>query len=307
MTSEAQSQYRSIPTLAQVVAAADSLWAFRLQEAWDASGLVTGRPDQPVKRIHFAVDPVAAVVDEAITAEADLLITHHPLLIRGVTSVAADGFKGKVIHDLIENHCALLACHTHADSARRGVSDALIAAGGVNADDAAPLVPDATDPSVGLGRVGTLAESVSLAELAERLAANIPGTAQGLRIAGDPDRKVNTIAVCGGSGDSLFEQVRDAGADVYITADLRHHPASEAREHALGSGATGTPALIDAAHSASEALWLPWGAEDLERALAAQGFEVEIHVSGLRTDPWDFRVASPESDSASHHTSGETS
>lgn len=307
MTSEAQSQHRSIPTLEQVVAAANSLWPFRLQEEWDASGLVTGRPDQPVQRIHFAVDPVAAVVEEAIDLDADLLITHHPLLIRGVTSVAAEGFKGKVIHDLIENRCALLACHTNADSARRGVSDALIAAAGVNSDDAAPLVPDATDPGVGLGRVGTLAESVTLRELAERLATNIPGTAQGLRIAGDPDRKVTTIAVCGGSGDSLFEQVRATGADVYITADLRHHPASEAREHALGPGAHGTPALIDAAHSASEALWLPWGAEDLQRALTAQGFDVEVYVSDLRTDPWDFRVASPNSDSAPNHTSGETS
>lgn len=307
MTSEAQSQDRSIPTLAEVVAVADSLWPFRLQEDWDASGLVTGRPDQPVRRIHFAVDPVAAVVEEAIALHADLLITHHPLLIRGVTSVAAEGFKGKVIHDLIENHCALLACHTNADSARRGVSDALIAAAGVNPDDAAPLVPDATDPNVGLGRVGTLSDSVTLRELAERLATNIPGTAQGLRIAGDPERKVSTVAVCGGSGDSLFEQVRATGADVYITADLRHHPASEAREHALGPGATGTPALIDAAHSASEALWLPWGAEDLQRALAAQGFDIEVFVSDLRTDPWDFRVPSPDSDSAPNHTSGETS
>lgn len=307
MTSEAQSQDRSIPTLAQVVSVADSLWPFRLQEDWDASGLVTGRPDQPVRRIHFAVDPVAAVIDEAIDLHADLLITHHPLLIRGVTSVSAEGFKGNAIHDLIENRCALLACHTNADSARRGVSDALIAAAGVNPDDAAPLVPNATDQHVGLGRVGALSRSVPLRELAERLANNIPGTAQGLRIAGDPERMVTTVAVCGGSGDSLFDTVRASGADVYITADLRHHPASEAREHALGPGATGTPALIDAAHSASEALWLTWGAEDLQRALAAQGFDVEVFVSDLRTDPWDFRVASPEADSATTQTSGETS
>ena len=307
MTSEAQPQHRSIPTLAQVVAAADSLWPFRLQEDWDASGLVTGRPDQPVRRIHFAVDPVAPVIDEALELGADLLITHHPLLLRGVTSVAADGFKGKAIHDLVENRCALLTCHTNADSARRGVSDALISAAGVNADDAAPLVPDTSDPAVGLGRVGTLSKSVTLGELARRLAENIPGTAQGLRVAGEADRPVSTVAVCGGSGDSLFEQVRSAGADVYITADLRHHPASEAREHALGPGANGTPALIDAAHSASEALWLPWGAQDLERVLADQGFDTEVYVSDLRTDPWDFRVASPDNESAFRRTSGESS
>lgn len=307
MTSEARPHHRLMPTLAQVVDAADSLWPFRLQENWDASGLVTGRPDQPVQRILFAVDPVAPVIADALQRHVDLLITHHPLLLRGATSVAAHGFKGRVIHDLIENRCALLACHTNADSARRGVSDALIAATGVNPDDAAPLFADGTDPNAGLGRVGTLSRSVSLRELAHRLATNLPGTAQGLRIAGDPDQMITTVAVCGGAGDSLFEEVRAARADVYITADLRHHPASEAREHALGPGGHGAPALIDAAHAASEALWLPWGAQDLQRTLAARGFDVEVSVSDVRTDPWDFRVASPDSDSTPNHTSGETS
>lgn len=307
MTTEAQSQNRSYPTLAQVVAAADSLWPFRLQEDWDASGLVTGRPEHIVRRIHFAVDPVAAVIDEAIEHNADLLLTHHPLLLRGVTSVAADGFKGKAIHDLIENHCALLSCHTNADAARRGVSDALITAAGVEPGGAVPLVPDTDDPAVGLGRVGTLEQAVSLRELAHRLAQNVPGSAQGLRVAGDPERRVTTVAVCGGSGDSLFEQVRAARADVYITADLRHHPASEAREQALGPGGSGTPALIDAAHSSSEALWLPWGAEDLKAALAAQGLDVDVHVSRLRTDPWDFRVASSHADATASTSPGEHS
>ena len=281
----------SHPTLQDVLETADSLWPFRLQEDWDASGLAVGRPESVVRRIHLAVDPVNAVVQEAVTAGADLLLTHHPLLLRGVTSVAADGFKGRVVHDLVDNGCALLSCHTNADSARRGVSDALIAACGVAPDDAAALVPDASDPRVGLGRVGTLQEAVTLRELAERLGARLPPTAQGLRVAGDPERRVSTVAVCGGSGDSLFDVVRSHGADAYVTADLRHHPASEARERALGPGENGTPALIDAAHSASEALWLPWAAEDLQGALAARGFTVEVHVSTLRTDPWDFTVA----------------
>ena len=281
------------PTLEDVLAAVDTLWPFRLQEDWDASGLVTGRADQPIRRIHFAVDPVAAVVDEAVSMDADLLLTHHPLLLRGVTSVVAHTFKGRAIHDLIENRCALLCCHTNADSARRGVSDALIAACGVSPDDAAPLVPHDTDPRVGLGRVGTLATPVTLRELADRLAQRSPPTAQGLRVAGDPERPVSTVAVCGGSGDSLFDEVRAHGADVFVTADLRHHPASEAREAALGPGGSGTPALIDAAHSASEALWLPWAAEDLRHELDRRGFAVETSVSSLRTDPWDLRIDTP--------------
>lgn len=307
MTSEAGHKDRTVATLAQVVAAADTLWPFRLQESWDASGLVTGRAEQPVRRIHLAVDPVASVIAEAVDRSADLLITHHPLLLRGVTSVAADGFKGRAVHDVIENHCALLACHTNADSARRGVSEALLAAVGVDPERARPLVPVPDDARVGLGRVGTLDREVTLRELAERLAGVLPATAQGLRVAGDPDRRVTTVAVCGGSGDSLFDEVRASGADVYITADLRHHPASEAREHALGPGHDGAPALIDAAHSASEALWLPWAAEDLERELADRGHDVEIFVSSLRTDPWDFRVETPGTPTDPNHRPGAAS
>ena len=96
-------------------------------------------------------------------------------------------------------------------------------------------------------------------------------------------------AVLGGAGDSLFEAVRASGADVYVTADLRHHPALEAREEARG----GTPYLVDAGHWASESLWLEQALADLLRVLREHGHDpttVETHVSTLRTDPWTFTV-----------------
>lgn len=279
----------SAPALSDVVAAADRLWPFRTQESWDASGLLAGRPDAPVRRILLAVDAVSPTVQEAIEVQADLLLTHHPLLMRGVSSVAADTYKGSVLHELIERGIGLLACHTNADSARDGVSDVLARACGV--EQMQPLEPSSSDPQIGIGRVGELSEPLTLRALAERLAAVVPPTAQGVRVAGDPDREIRRVAVCGGSGDSLFEQVRAAGADVYVTADLRHHPASEARETALlGDGA---PALVDLSHAASEWLWLPVGAQALRAELAQQGYEVEVLVSARRSDPWDFRVASP--------------
>ncbi|MEX5297145.1 Nif3-like dinuclear metal center hexameric protein, partial [Kocuria sp. CPCC 205268] len=163
----------------------ERLWPMHLQEPWDASGLVTGRPDQPVRRILFAVDPVAGGVAEAVSTGADLLVTHHPLLLRGVTSVAADGFKGAVVHELIEHRCALLACHTNADSAPDGVSDAVARAAGLTTTT--PLAPHPADPTVGIGRVGDLARPVRLRELARRLADAVPPTAHGVRVAGDPD------------------------------------------------------------------------------------------------------------------------
>ena len=119
----------STPTLAQVLEAVEELWPQSLSEGWDATGLVVGRPETLVQRIHFAVDPVMEVVDEAVGAGAQLLITHHPLLLRGATTVAAGGHsgaaKGAVVHTLIEHGIGLVAAHTNADSAVGGVSDAI--------------------------------------------------------------------------------------------------------------------------------------------------------------------------------------
>ena len=291
MSEHSTSPAGAAPTLSAVLEAVEQLWPLRLQEPWDASGLVTGRPDQPVRRILFAVDPVAEVVAEAVGSGTDLLVTHHPLLLRGVTSVAADRFKGALVHELIEHRCALLACHTNADSAPDGVSDAVARAAGLTT--AAPLAPHPADPQIGIGRVGDLAEPVSLRELARRLGDAVPATAHGVRVAGNPDALVRRVAVCGGAGDSLFDEVRAARADVYVTADLRHHPASEAREAATGPGAAGTPYLVDLSHFASEWLWLPVGAAALREALAERGHDVEVRVSTRRSDPWDFRIDQP--------------
>jgi dinuclear metal center YbgI/SA1388 family protein len=271
------------PTLADVWSVVEELWPASLAESWDAVGPVTGRPEQEIANIVFAVDPVQAVVNDAVERGADLLITHHPLLLRGVHAIAGDGFKGRALHTLIENRCALLTAHTNGDSAIGGVSDVLIRSLGV--EDSLPLEPSAGGlPGEGIGRVGELEHAVTLAEFAERAYAVLPSVAGGVRVAGDPEALVRRVAVCGGAGDSLFDAVRASGADVYVTADLRHHPASEAREAAAG----GTPYLVDVSHFASEWLWLGSAAGLLHRALEDQGFAVEVAVSGVNSDPWDF-------------------
>ncbi|WP_047690810.1 Nif3-like dinuclear metal center hexameric protein, partial [Kocuria sp. ZOR0020] len=156
----ADTDTQSAPTVAQVVKMADTLWPFSTQESWDASELVIGRPQAPVARIMVAVDPVTSVVHEAMEAEVDLLLVHHPLLLGGQSSIAADGYKGRIVHDLIENHIALLACHTNADSAPSGVSETLIQACGVA--QSSPLKPLDSDPATGLGRIGQLETPVTL-------------------------------------------------------------------------------------------------------------------------------------------------
>lgn len=268
------------PTLADVNAAIEVLWPLDGAEEWDAPGLLSGDPSAEMSHIHLAVDAVHDTVEEAVDGGAQLLLVHHPLLLRGVTSVAEDRYKGAVLARLIRAGCALVAAHTNADIVERGTSAVL--AERIGLVDARPLVSGAS-PTQGLGRVGTLTEPTPLGALARVLADVLPATASGVRVAGAYDREVRTVALCAGAGDSLLSHPDVASADVYITSDLRHHPASEAAENARVSGG---PALIDVSHWASEWLWLDVAAEQLRTALP----DVTITVSELRTDPWDFTL-----------------
>lgn len=366
---------RPVSSLRDVVSALDALYPPAWAESWDAVGLVCGDPDEPVGRVLLAVDPVEAVVDQAVEGGYDLLLTHHPLFLRGTTSVAATTAKGRVVHRLVRAGCGLVVAHTNADVADPGVSDALAAAVGLR--EVRPLQPQPADPldklvvfvpdddaerlldaladagagrvgdyercawtsggtgtfrplpgaqpavgrvgqvervaearlemvlprasraavvralltahpyeqpaydvveladvpgRRGLGRVGELPAPTPLGALVEQVAAALPRTAAGVRAAGDPAGVVTTLAVCGGSGDSLLGAAARSGAQAYLTADLRHHPASEAPEGL---------ALLDAAHWATE--W-PWLADAADRLRAAT--RVETTVSALVTDPW---------------------
>jgi dinuclear metal center YbgI/SA1388 family protein len=267
-------------TLADAHAAISALWPPAGAEEWDAVGLVAGDPATEVHAIHLAVDAVPDTVDETLQLGAQLLLTHHPLLLRGVTSVAEDRYKGVVLGRLIRGGAALIAAHTNADVVARGTSAVLAERLGLV--NTRPLEPGAA-PAAGLGRVGRLPATTTLGLLARLIADILPATAQGVRVAGEYDQPVTTVALCAGAGDSLLANPDVVAADVYLTSDLRHHPASEARERArLGRG----PALIDVSHWASEWLWLDVAAEQLRAALP----DVVMTVSELRTDPWDFAI-----------------
>lgn len=267
-------------TLRDLRRIAERLWPAETAESWDRVGLVTGRDDAPLRRVLLAVDAVRATVDEAIECGADALVTHHPLLLRGVHTVAEDTAKGALLAALIRADCALLAAHTNADQPEGGVSDVLAERLGLH--DHAPLVPG-EDPASGIGRVGTLAEPTPLREFAVRIAEALPATITGVRVAGDPEREISRVALCGGAGDSLLDHPLVRGADVYVTSDLRHHPAQESLEQSL---AVGGPALVDVSHWAAESLWLQGAAERLSERLPG----VEFRVSERRTEPWTFSV-----------------
>ncbi|WP_030161292.1 Nif3-like dinuclear metal center hexameric protein [Glycomyces sp. NRRL B-16210] len=263
-------------TLSEITAALDDLYPRRWAESWDRVGLVCGRGGNSVRKILCVVDVVPETVIEAIEGDCDLIVAHHPLLLRGVSSLdpAAD-YKADLVHTLIESGMGLYVAHTNADVAVPGVSDAL--ADRLGLTDLRPLRP-LTGPEHdgtgrGTGRIGRLPVPLTLTDLVERVVKALPPTAWGVRAAGDPDRRISTVAVCGGAGDSYLADAAAAGANAYLTADLRHHPASE---HLAGSG----PALIDAAHWATERPWLDTVAEQLSRLVE------DVTVSDIDTDPW---------------------
>lgn len=262
--------------LSRIVERLEELYPPQLAEEWDRVGLITGHPDFEIEKVLVAVDPVAKVLEQAIEVGAQLIVTHHPLYLRGTSFVAATDPKGSLVHRLIENGIALFNAHTNADSAAGGVADCL--AQTVGLADTRPLIP--LTENTGSGRIGDLPVALPLKDFARQVAQSLPACPAGILVGGDLEAKVKTIAVSGGSGDSFLDTARSAGADVYICADLRHHPASEHLE-------AGKPYLICATHWASEWPWVPQCARNLELTF---GGELAVEVSKICTDPWAERI-----------------
>ena len=262
--------------LAEVIAVLDEAYPPGLAHDWDSVGLVCGDPQDIVDSVTVAVDVTAEVVDTV--GPRGLLLAHHPLLLRGVDTVAADTPKGALIHRLIRDGSALFTAHTNADAASPGVSDALAAALGLTVEAVLEPASDSLFPHVGTGRIGTVARPQRFADFVAWVNSALPQTTWGVRAAGNPDAIVTRVAVCGGSGGSLLAAVADAGVQAYVTADLRHHPADE---HRRGSGV----GLVDVAHWASE---FPWCAQAAEMLRAHFGGALLVTVCPLRTDPWNI-------------------
>lgn len=258
----------------------EELWPLSGADDWDAPGLVAGSPDQRVSRVLFSVDVTHEILDEAIDGNFDLIVAHHPLLLRGVKTIAETTAKGSLLAKAIRSNVAIYAAHTNADIVERGVSAALAKAFGLVGSQ--PLLE--TSFGRGHGRIGRLTTKVALGEFAKQIARVIPSTASGVRVAGSFDSEISTVALCGGAGDSFIDAAFEQGADVYVTSDLRHHPVQEAIERAAALGRSF--AMIDISHWAAEWVWLEWAAADIHGRFAS----IQVVVSELRTDPWDFAV-----------------
>lgn len=267
--------------LSLLISRFESLWPLAGAEEWDAPGLLAGDPTQGISRVLLTVDVTAEIVEEAIDGGFDLILAHHPFMLRGITSASEDTSKGNTLAKAIRANLAIYSAHTNADIVAAGVSDVLASSLGIT--DVKPLI-GGENPIIGHGRIGSLSEPMQLGDFARLIAKVLPSTATGVRVAGDYEQIVSKVAVSGGAGDSFIGAAQESGADVFVTADLRHHPAQDAKEHSLV--AHSPMALIDVSHWASEWLWL-----DVAANLLAKEFSrVQFVVSHIRTDPWDFVV-----------------
>jgi dinuclear metal center YbgI/SA1388 family protein len=257
-------------------------------EEWDNSGLQVGSRSWPAERVMVALDPTVAVVEEAAEKRCGLLVTHHPLLFRPMSRVDLEEPGGAAIAAAMAGRVAVMACHTNTDVASPGVTDVLAEVldldvtgilaettdgEGVNEEVPYDVFPLASRGGFGLGRLASPRGPVTAAELSERCAEGLGATA---RLAGDPSRRVETVALCGGSGASLIPSALRAKADVYVTGDVKHHQALDA----VAAGLT----VIDAGHHATELPFVAHLAQRLENAGLG-----EVLVSELSTDPFGPR------------------
>lgn len=205
-----------------------------VQESWDNSGLCIGSMDDDVNAVLIGFDCTPALVEEAITKGADMIITHHPLIFRGVKKISKDNPVGNAIIKAISSGIAIYAAHTTADKVYGGVSFAMAEKLGLeevrildvdkmsNHETIADENMDAVHSNeIGLGVIGNLPQAQEPVELARQIKEKFE--LKVLKMSKPIDGKITKIAMCGGSGSSLIEKARQAGAELYISGDISYH------------------------------------------------------------------------------------
>lgn len=246
------------------IAEALEAWAPpKTAQSYDNVGLQVGDAGRTVQRTLVALDLTPGVIREAVDWQADLIITHHPLIFHPLKRITTDGFVEGMAFHLAALGIALYSIHTNLDAAHGGVSFALAERLGLTdlhlldpvkeplfREDAGSGVDpvERPDPRTGFGVIGRLERAEPLSEFLARVAAKLE--AGSLRYVGDPAQPIRCAAVCGGSGSDLTHVARSAGADAFVTADITYHKFFDVLD---GDGQP-TMALIDPGHYETEAM-----------------------------------------------------
>lgn len=223
-------------------------------EDWDNVGLLTGDDESEVKHVFLALDLTETVLDEAIRAGADMIVTHHPMIFSGIKKINNHSFTGRKILTLIQKGIVYYAMHTNYDVL--GMAD--LSADYTKMHDTTVLsITEERDGEVqGFGRVGKLPREMTLREYAQLVKESLK--LNDVKVYGNLDSMVKCAAVCTGSGKSMIKDVIKAGADVYVTGDIDHHTGIDTVAQGL--------ALIDAGHYGTEYIFMDAMKKELTQA-----------------------------------------
>ena len=239
----------------EIIKSIEKKYPVSFAESWDNSGFLVGDADWEVKKIFLALDVTDETLEMAVKAGADMMITHHPLIFSGMKQVTAGNFIGRRLIKLIENHICYYAMHTNFDVL--GMAD--LSADLLNLKDRQVLEVTWQEEgrSEGIGRVGKLPREMTLEECGKfvKKQYRLPF----VKLYGEPEKKLNSAAVCTGSGKSLMKEVLAKKAEVYITSDMDYHSAIDA-------GAQGV-AVIDAGHYGTEYIFMEYMKQELKELL----------------------------------------
>ena len=249
----------------EIIDKLEALSPTEFAEEWDNIGLLAGRRDKEVRTVYIALDATDAVIGEAVRLGADLLLTHHPLIFKKMSRVNTDDFIGRRVCELIRNDISYYAMHTNFDV--MGMADA--AADELSLKDRRVLDVTYEDDisKEGCGRVGELKDSMRVEALAGLVKEkfHVPN----VRVFGDLDSPVRTVAVMPDSGGGFIQDALAAGADAMITGDVGHHEGIDAVAQGL--------AVIDAGHYGIEKLFISYMEEFMKRELpGVQIYKAEI-------------------------------
>jgi dinuclear metal center YbgI/SA1388 family protein len=249
---------------------------FSLAEPWDNVGLLIGNPDQEVTSILIGLDPTNSLIDEALILGANTVVTHHPVIFRPLSSINTADPNGRLLAKALENRIAIIGCHTNLDSAADGVSDILAAKLGLK--DLSPLLPSGEKEfsGTGLGRIGSFSTPVSATVFMDRVQEVL--NLSSIQVAGQIPKKIKTVAVCGGSGSDLAAEAFIRGADIYLSAEIKHDTAIWAIENSF--------CIIDGTHFATEQPSVGLLAEKLGLANSVQNWNIAIKQSETEGHPF---------------------
>lgn len=252
---------------------------FDIAEEWDNSGLQAGSLNWEVKKIMIGLDVSLPLMNAAKENHCDLVLTHHPLMLKAEKNIDFNEMPGKAIEMAARHRINIISVHTNLDKAIDGLNDYFAAKIGIQGTKVfytEKLSDISMDGAIGMGRIGSLEKNIPLKQFAAAIKAKL--ALNHLRVIGNLDLPVNTVAVCTGSGGSLVGLFLKSRADVYITGDIKYHEARLVEEN--------SKALIDVGHFGSEHIAVDLLYEKLSHAVQKAGMDIEIKKYTKEKDPF---------------------